>query len=173
MQPDFVAHLRLVWSPSKASITYERGSPKTSSWRERMEKLNSEASLQDAEVVLQETFARLKETEQMEERAAKSPQEEEKTDVIMEPSPQPSLGSYYNFLDVGKIIPQKFTVPLFLALEEERVRTHTWMRIAKYRGVADIGPLEDKETQRELARVRHVESSQQAKLREENELLRQ
>lgn len=49
------------------------------------------------------------------------------------------------------------------------------MRIAKSKGVADIGPLEErlKETQRELARVRHVESSQQAKLREENELLRQ
>ena len=66
-------------------------------------------------------------------------------------------------------------MPLFLALEEERVRTHTWMRIAKSKGVADIGPLEErlKETQRELARVRHVESSQQVKLREENELLRQ
>ena len=82
-------------TPSKASITYERGSPKTSSWMERMEKLNSEASLQDVEAVLQETLARLKETEQMEERAAKSPQEEEKIDVIMELSPQPSLGSYY------------------------------------------------------------------------------
>jgi len=111
----------------------------------------------------------------MEERAAKSPHEEEKTEVIMEPSPQPSLGSYYNFLEAGKIIPQKFTVPLFLALEEERVRTHTWMRIGKSKGVADIGPLEErlKETKRELARVRHVESSQKAKLREENELLRQ
>ena len=86
-----------------------------------MEKLSSEASLQDAEAILQETLARLKETEQMEERAAKSPQEEEKTDVIMEPSPQPSLGSYYKFLEAGKIIPQKFTVSLFLALEEERV----------------------------------------------------
>ena len=49
------------------------------------------------------------------------------------------------------------------------------MRIAKSKGVVDIGPLEErlKETQRELARVRHVESSHQAKLREENEFLRQ
>jgi len=61
--------------------------------------------------------------------------------VIMELSPQPSLGSYYKFLEARKIIPQKFTVPLFLTLEEERVRTHTWMRIAKSKGVADIGPL--------------------------------
>lgn len=59
-------------SPSKASITYERGSPKTSTWKERMEKLNSEASLQDTKATLQETLARLKETEQMEERPAKS-----------------------------------------------------------------------------------------------------
>ena len=78
----------------------------------------------------------------------------------MEPSPQTSLGSYYNFLEASKIIPQKFIVPLFLALEEERVRTHTWMKIAKSKGVADIGPLEEKlkEAQRELARIRHVES---------------
>lgn len=84
----------------------------------------------------------------------------------MEPSLQPNLGSYYNFLEAGKIIPKKFTVPLFLALEEGIVQTHTWMKIAKSKGVADIGPLEEKlkETQRELARVRHVESSQQAKL---------
>ena len=137
-----------------------------------MEILNSEASLQDAEVALQETLARLKETKEMEEIVAKSSQQEENTDTVMEPSPQPILGSYYNFLKAGKIIPQKFTVPLFLALEEERVRTHTWMKIAKSKGVVDIGPLEEKlkEAQRELARVRHVESYQQAKLREENEM---
>lgn len=116
-----------------------------------MEKLNLEASLHDAEIVLQETLARLKETEQMEERAATSPQEEEKTEVILEPSPKLSLGSYYNFLEAGKIIPQKFTMSLFLSLEEERVRTHTWMKITKSKGVADIGPLEErlKETQRD------------------------
>ena len=118
---------------------------------------------------------RAAESPQEEEGAAKSPPKEEKADVIMEPSPQPNLGSYYNFLEAGRIIPQKFTVPLFLALEEEWVQTHTWMRIAKSKGVADIGPLEErlKEAQRELERVRHVESSHQAKLREENELLRQ
>ena len=49
------------------------------------------------------------------------------------------------------------------------------MRITKSKGVADIGPLEErfKETQRDLVREQHVESSQQAKLIEENELLRQ
>lgn len=40
------------------------------------------------------------------------------------------------------------------------------MKIAKSKGVADIGPLEEqiKEVRKELAMVRHVESSQQAKL---------
>ena len=110
----------------------------------------------------------------MEERVAKSPQEEDKTEVIVEPSPQPNLGSYYNFLEARKIIPQKFTVPLFLALEEERVRTHTWMKIAKSKGVANIGPLEEqlKEARSELVMVRHVESSQRVRLQEENELLK-
>ena len=71
------------------------------------------------------------------------PRREEEVEHIPKPSPQPSLSSYYNFLEAGKIIPQKFTVPLFFALEEERVRTHTWMKIAKSKGVADIGPLEE------------------------------
>ena len=39
-------------SPSKASITYERGSPKISSWKDRVEKISSQASLQDAEAIL-------------------------------------------------------------------------------------------------------------------------
>ena len=49
------------------------------------------------------------------------------------------------------------------------------MKITKSKGVADIGPLEEqpKEARRELAMVRHVESSQQVKLQEENELLKQ
>jgi len=66
-------------------------------------------------------------------------------------------------------------VPLFLALEEERIRTHTWMRIANSKGVANIGHLEEqlKESRRELAMVKHVESSQREKLQEENELLKQ
>ena len=49
------------------------------------------------------------------------------------------------------------------------------MRIAKSKGVVDIGPLEEqiRESRRELAMVKHVESSQRAKLQEENELLKQ
>ena len=139
-----------------------------------MERLASKTPLQDVEAVLQETLASLKETKRMEGEAATSPQREEEVEHIMEPSPQPSLSSYYKFLEAGKIIPQKFTVPLFFALEEERIRIHTWMRIAKSKGVADIGPLEEqvRESRKELAMVKHVESIQRSKLQEENELLK-
>jgi len=85
------------------------------------------------------------------------------------------LGSYYNLLEAGKIIPQKLAMPVFFALEEERIRTHTWMRIAKSKGLADIHHLEEKlkESRGELAMVKNVESSQRAKLQEENELIKQ
>ena len=92
---------------------------------------------------------------------------------IQEPSPQPSLSSYYTFLEGGKIIPQKFTMPLFFALEEERIRTHTWMKIEKSKGVAYIGPLQEqlKEARSELAMNKHVATCQQAQLQEENKRL--
>jgi len=147
-----------------------------------MEGLASKTPLQDAEATLQETLARLKETERKEEEAATSPLAEEETEPqkgeevehIPEPSPQPSLSSYYNFLEAGRIIPQKFTMPLFFALEEERVRTHTWMRIAISKGVADIGPLEEqlKEARRELAMTKHLGNCQRVLLQEENEKLK-
>jgi len=89
-------------SPSKISITYERRSPKTSTWRERIRMMDSKKDLQEAETVLQETLAKLKETEKLKEKAAKPSQEEEKAEEILEPSPQPSLGSYYNLLEAGK-----------------------------------------------------------------------
>jgi len=111
--------------------------------------LTEQARLQEAESVLQETMALLQETERREGEGPSSPPMEAEVEQlveveeeqIQEPSPQPILGSYYTFLNAGKIIPQKFTMPLFFALEEERIRTHTWMKIAKSKGVADIGPL--------------------------------
>lgn len=93
--------------------------------------MDSKIVLQEAEKSLQETWAKLKETEKLEEKETKQPQEEERTEKILEPTPQPSLGTYYNLLEAGKIIPHKFAVPLFFAVEEERIRTHTLMRISK------------------------------------------
>lgn len=84
------------------------------------------------------------------------------------------MSSYYNLLKGGKIIAQKFVVPLFFELEKERVKTHTWMQITKSKGVEDIGHMEDKlqELRGELAMVRHIESSKRVQLQEENELLK-
>src|ERR1700733_2318145 len=127
--------------------------------------------LQQAEKVLQDTLTRLQETEQREKEGPSSPKDdeleppgEEKKEHIPEPTPSPNLNSYYNFLEAGKIIPQKFTVPLFVALEEEKVRSHTWMQIAKSKGIADIGPLQDqlKEVRSEFAMAKHVASCKQA-----------
>ena len=108
-------------SPSKISVTYERGSPKTSTWRERLKTMESKTVLQEAEKALQETRAKLKDPEKLEEKAAKQPQEEERTEEILEPIPQPNLGTYYNLLEAGKIIPQKFAVPLLFALEKKEL----------------------------------------------------
>ena len=147
-----------------------------------MDQLTTKARLQDAEDALQETLARLKETERMEGEAPLSPPREGEVEPpkevekehIPEPSPQPSLSSYYNFLEAGKIIPQKFTVPLFFALEEERVHTHTWMKIAKSKGVADIGPLQEhlKEARSEFSMAKHVANCQRVFLQEENQKMR-
>lgn len=121
--------------------------------------MDSKAVLQEAATSLQETLAKLKETEKLEEKVAKQSQGERKTEEIPEPTPQPDLGSNYNLLEGGKIIPQKFVVPLFFELEKERIRTHTWMKIAKSKGIEDIGRMEEKlkELRGELAMVRHVE----------------
>jgi len=54
------------------------------------------------------------------------------------------LGSYYNLLEKGRIIPQKFAIPLFFELEKGRIRSHRWMQIAKSKGVEDIGHMEKK-----------------------------
>lgn len=169
-------------SPSRILVTYERGSPKKTTWQEKLDLLTEQARLQEAENVLQETMARLQETERMEGEGPSSPPREGEVEPpkevekepIPEPSPQPSLSSYYTFLEAGKIIPQKFSMPLFFALDKERIRTHTWMKIAKSKGVADIGPLQEqlKEARSELAMAKHVANCQRVQLQEENQKLR-
>lgn len=80
--------------------------------------MDTNTVLQEAKTSLQETMSKLKETNKLEEEAVKQLQEEDKTKEIHEPSHQPNLGSYYNLLDGGKIIPQKFAIPLFFELEQ-------------------------------------------------------
>lgn len=72
-------------------------------------------------------------------------QETKKEDPkLREPSPQPNLDSYYNFIEGGRVIPHKFSIPLFFELEKEREITHRWMQITKSKGVEDIGHMEEK-----------------------------
>ena len=63
---------------------------------------------------------------------------------LREPSNQPNLDSYYRFIEGGRVIPQKFPIPLFFELEKERAKTHIWMHIAKSKVVEDIGHMEEK-----------------------------
>jgi hypothetical protein len=74
----------------------------------------------------------------------------------------------------GEIFPQKSAVPLFFELEKERIRSHRWMKIAKSKGVEDIGHMENKirEMGRELSDVRNREVIRRTHLETENELLR-
>jgi len=38
----------------------------------------------------------------------------------------------------GRIIPQKFAIPLFFELEKKRIRSHRWMQITKSKGVEKL-----------------------------------
>ena len=53
-------------SPSRITVTYEKGSPKKNTWQERLDLLTEKTRLQEAENVLQDTLARLQETEKRE-----------------------------------------------------------------------------------------------------------
>jgi len=98
----------------------------------------------------------------------------EEAQELQELDPQPNLDSYYIPLEGGKIIPQKFSIPLFFELEKEKVRMHRWMQIAKSKGVEDIGHMEEKlrEMDRELSSLRDREAITRSHLENENELLR-
>jgi len=55
------------------------------------------------------------------------PQVKEEETKLWEPDPHPSLVSYYNLPEGGRIIPQKIAIPLFFELDKERIITHRWM----------------------------------------------
>ena len=79
---------------------------------------------------------------------------------LREPIPQPNLDSYYRFIEGGRVIPQKFSIPLFFELEKERERTYRWMQISKSKGVEDIGHMDEKlkEMGREISSLRDREA---------------
>lgn len=72
------------------------------------------------------------------------------------------------------MIPQKFAIPLFFELEKERARTHQWIKIAKPKGVEDVGHMEEKlqEMGRELSSIRDREKMMKSQLEAENTWLR-
>ena len=119
-------------------------------------------------------MSKLQETQKLEKRIEGKPHVREEAQEIQEPNPQPSLASYYNLLEGGRIIPQKFAIPLFFELEKERVRTHRWMQIAKSKGVEDVGHMESKlrEMGRELSSLIDREAITSSHLKNKNELLR-
>jgi len=83
--------------------------------------------LQEAQTALPVTLTKLQETEKLEKRAEEHTKGKDEETKIPELDPRPSLWSYYDLLEGGKIIPQKFVVLLFFELEKERVRSHIWM----------------------------------------------
>ena len=86
-------------------------------------------------------------------------QETKKEDTeLREPIPQPNIDSDYRFIEGGKVILQKISIPLFFELEKERERTHRWMQIAKSKGVEE----KVKEMGRELSSLRDKEAIMKA-----------
>ena len=96
----------------------------------------------------------------MDEDRSKQPETKRENQELREPSPQPKLDSYYRFIEGGRVIPQKFVIPLFFELEKERAITHRWMQISKSKRVEDIGHMEEKlkEMGRELSSLRDREA---------------
>lgn len=69
-------------SPSKAPITYERGTPRSPIWKEKVELQDPKTVLQEAQTILQETLPKLQETQKLEERMEGQPQvKEEETNL--------------------------------------------------------------------------------------------
>ena len=91
-----------------------------------------------------------------------------------EPYPQPNLNSCYRLIEGGRVIPYNSSIPLFFELEKERARTHTWMQIAKYKGVEDAGHMQDKvkEIGKELSSIRDGEGMMKSHFEAENACLR-
>jgi len=59
----------------------------------------------EVQTALQETLTKLQEAEKLEKREEEQTKGKDETTRIPKPDPQPSLGSYYNLLEGGKIIP--------------------------------------------------------------------
>lgn len=61
--------------------------------------------------MLQETLLNLQETQKMNQEGIMKPETKKEDPKLREPSPQSNLGSYYRFIERGRVIPQEFSIP--------------------------------------------------------------
>ena len=134
----------------------------------------TKTNLQEAKTVLQDTLLKLQEAQKLESKVGEQQEAKEEDQKMKEPNPQPNLDSYYQFIEGGKVIPQKFAIPFFFELEKERAWTHRRMHITKSKGVEDIGHMEEKlkEMGKELSGLRGREAIMRNQLEIENAWLR-
>jgi len=65
----------------------------------------------------------VQEAHKLERKVGEQQEAKEKDLETKEPSAQPNLESYYLFIEEGRVLPQKFSIPLFFELEKERAKT--------------------------------------------------
>jgi len=104
----------------KSPITYVR-SPIT-----RFASSKGKGIIQDTQNDLQEAKAILQETQKLDKEGSIQQEIKKEDPELRKPSPQPNLDSCYRFIEGGRVIPQKISIPLFFELEKERARTHRW-----------------------------------------------
>ena len=111
-------------SPKSPIIYVRRSSMRSTSLQGKAILQDPQQNLQEAKLVLQYTLQKLQETQKLEGKVGEQQETKEEDPKTKEPSPQPNLDSYYQFIEGGRVIPQKFAIPLFFKLEKERARTH-------------------------------------------------
>ena len=62
----------------------------------------------------------LQEAQKLERKVGVQQEAKEEDPETKEPNPQPNFDSYYWFIKGCKVIPQRFSIPLFFKLQKER-----------------------------------------------------
>ena len=109
----------------KSPITYVRRPTTRSTCSKGKEILQDpQQNLQEVKTILHDTLLNLQEAQKLERKVGEWKEAKEEDLETKEPNPQPSLDSYYWIIEGGRVIPQKFAIPLFFKLEKESSRTH-------------------------------------------------
>lgn len=109
----------------KSLITYVR-IPMTRSTSSKGKEIlqDTQHYLEEAETILHDTLLNLQETQKLENEGGQQQETKEKDPNLKEPSPQHNLDSCYRFFEGGRVLPQKFAIPLFFELEKQRAKIH-------------------------------------------------